>query len=178
MPIDNYYSEIARVYKVLASLFIHQPNNEVLQEVEEELEIRVEDPLSDIVEDYLKLFSETEEAVLPYESLYNYPAEEGPSLWGQVTQEVNDFYQACGLSLQEYVNLPADHLSLELLFVSYLIENEMLDELTTFFEDHIIKWVPLFCDRVSEKAQTLFFKEVARALKEIVTSDYEDLLYG
>jgi TorA maturation chaperone TorD len=178
VAIDSYHNDLAKTYKLLASVFMETPNSELLQQVSEELEIQINDRFIDIVEDYNRLFYDTEDPLLPYESLYNYNAEEGPSLWNSTTQEVSDFYEACGLVLGSSVNVPYDHIGLEFLFVSYLIENEMIDELMDFFELHIMKWVPEYCEKLEQKAQTEFLRTIARITKEVVLSDYEELSYG
>jgi TorA maturation chaperone TorD len=62
--------------------------------------------------------------------------------------------------------------------MSYLAANERIDEQRTFIEEHLIKWVPVFCDAVWEHAKTGFYKQIAILLKELVSSDYEHLRGG
>ncbi|NOX20820.1 MAG: hypothetical protein GXO99_06135 [Nitrospirae bacterium] len=176
MILDSYNKELAETYKVLANLFTTLPNDELIEQMQEELELNIKEPLDAIVEDYNRLFYGTTDTLPPIESLYVY--NKNPSTeYYQVPDIVSDFYRSCGVDLNEQLTqLPPDHIAIEFIFISYLIENNLIDELRAFFKEHIIKWVPLYCDMIQERAQTQFYKEVAAITKEIVLSDYEEIL--
>ncbi len=175
MILDSYNKELAETYKVLANLFTTLPNEELVEQMQEELELEIKEPLDAIVEDYTRLFYGPSDTLPPIESLYNY--NDTPSIWNQTTEAVSEFYRSCGVDLNEkQTELPPDHIAIEFLFISYLIENNLVDELRAFFNEHIIKWVPMYCDMMQEKAQTEFYKEIAAITKEIVLSDYEEIL--
>ncbi len=174
MILDSYNKELAETYKILANIFTTLPNEEMLEQLNEELEVEMKDPIDAVVEDYTQLFYGPTNPITPVESLYNY--EETPSYWNETTEQVAEFYRSCGLQLDDSTTeLPPDHIAIEFLFVSYLLENNMIDELRRFFKEHLIKWIPMYCDIMQERAQTDFYKELAIVTKDIVLSDYEEM---
>lgn len=174
MILDAFNKELAQTYKVLAHLFTTLPNEELIEQMQKELELDIKEPLDAIIEDYTRLFYGPSDTIPPIESLYHY--KDAPSMWNQTTESVSDFYHFCGLDLdEEQTELPPDHIAIEFLFISYLIENDMVDELRAFFDEHIMKWIPQYCDVMQEKAQTEFYKEIAAITKEIILSDYEEM---
>ncbi|NTU42488.1 MAG: hypothetical protein HGA78_05455 [Nitrospirales bacterium] len=90
------------------------------------------------------------------------------------TEEVQEFYRSVGLAMDDEVNLIPDHVSVELLFMSWLIENGLAEQEEAFMEDHLLKWLPLYCDEVRELARTGFYKDIADLLKELILTDYEE----
>ncbi|MBE9555469.1 MAG: molecular chaperone TorD, partial [Proteobacteria bacterium] len=44
-----------------------------------------------------------------------------------------------------------------------------------FVEEHLIQWVPSFCDKVMDMARMPFFKEMAKATKGFVDYERENL---
>ena len=48
----------------------------------------------------------------------------------------------------------------------YLIRNLDVKILNSFFESHIVYWIPLFCDHLYRSSNLSFYKEVAVGLKE------------
>lgn len=77
--------------------------------------------------------------------------------------------------LDEELSLPPDHLSVELIFLSYLVENELHETFRTFFEAHIMSWVPQYCDRIISSAQTGFYREALGLFKEFLEAEYNEL---
>lgn len=114
-------------------------------------------------EDFARIFK----LLPPYESLYNYPV---------VGHDVHAFYESEGLMLDEELGLPADHIGVELLFMSYLVENERLDSEKRFLEGHLLRWSPSYLDMVERTAKSQFYKDIAMLTKGFITSDYERLL--
>ncbi len=176
MVLEDYHSELAQAYRLLALLYLEGPTQDLLTEMEQYLEIDITDSLSDIKEDFTRLLWGPVAPLQPYESLYVYDPKEGPGLWGRTSQAVASAYASAGLALQEEMNFPPDHIAIEFIFVSYLIENQMVDELIDFFENHIMKWVPRFCEQLEAEASTGFFKDIARVTREIIEADYSELV--
>ncbi len=162
----------ADLYRLIGSLFLEPPTDEVLGGLEGLKDFKVEETPHEISHDFHGLFANN---VVPNcESFYNYPLGDGPRQWGRATEEVKKFYEAAGLTIDVETHLIPDHISAELFFLSWLIENEFLDEQEEFLDAHLIKWVPVFCDEVRKYAKTAFYKRVAILLKELVSSDYEN----
>ncbi len=178
MPTFQNDNEIERadLYKLVATLFLQAPTDDALVELSGIGGIKVEESAHVIGHDFHDLF--VHNTVPFYESFYNYPLSEAPKTLGSATVEVRRFYESAGLTMEEELQIVPDHISAELLFMSYLAGNERIDEQRTFIKEHLIKWVPVFCDEVWEHAKTSFYKQIAILLKELVSSDYEDLRGG
>jgi TorA maturation chaperone TorD len=75
--------------------------------------------------------------------------------------------------IDEEISIIPDHISAELLFMSYLIENGLTEHRIKFLREHLFRWVPEYCDEIQRHANSAFYKEVANILKEFILSDYE-----
>jgi TorA maturation chaperone TorD len=93
------------------------------------------------------------------------------------------FYQSFGWN-NVYMNKPADHLGVELLFLTKLIEkylllddipcrNEMKREISFYIKSCLLPWIPAWNDKVQENAQTTLYKGIGL----LILSCVEDL-YG
>jgi TorA maturation chaperone TorD len=169
--------ERADLYKLVATLFLQAPTNDVIVELGGIIGgIKIEESAHVIGHDFHDLF--VHNTVPLYDLFYNYPLGEAPKTLWRATLEVRRFYESAGLTMEEELQIVPDHISAELLFMSYLAANERIDEQRTFIEEHLIKWVPVYCDAVWEHAKTGFYKQIAILLKELVSSDYEHLRGG
>lgn len=75
--------------------------------------------------------------------------------------------------MDEDISLIPDHISAELFFMSYLVENGLSGLQQRFLEDHLSKWIPEYCGEVQKHAGTNFYKEIANILKEFILSEHE-----
>ncbi len=173
---DEENRERAEMYKLFAALFIDEPPEELIEQVREMFQLSFNETGQDIALDFANTFFGPGEHLPPYESVYNYSVGETPGLWGSVTEQVQAFYNSVGLAIDEEVNLIPDHLSAELLFMAWLIESGRGEEQEGFIEDHLVKWVPGFCDELQTHAKTEFYREVAGLLKEFILSEYEGVV--
>ena len=101
--------------------------------------------------------------------------------------EVKSFIQTSGLHFRaDWSGLP-DHISAELEFMKLLCDHEAglwggpekMDDLRlcleteeSFLSDHLMAWVPSFCDRVAERSDG-YYGEMARLTKEFLAADIE-----
>jgi TorA maturation chaperone TorD len=58
--------------------------------------------------------------------------------------------------------------------MSYLIENDFIEQQKRFLEEHLRKWIPEYCNKIYKHAKTVFYKELANLLKEFILSEYEN----
>lgn len=165
--------ERARVYRLFARLFIEEPPDELLLEIREMFGITADDLPLEIRLDFTNLFFSSGGHLRPYESFFNYPLGDKPRLWGKAAENVQSFYNSAGLMLDEQINLIPDHISAELLFMSYLVEQGLFEEQKKFVGEHLLKWIPEYCDEVQRHAATTFYKEVANFLKEFILSEHK-----
>lgn len=175
MELYNEQIERARLYKLFSSLFMEEPTEEVLLQLREMFEMKFDDTPGEVAMDFRNLFLNPTAHLSPHESFYNYSLEETPKLWGKATEEVQAFYRSVGLTIDEEAALIPDHAAMELLFMSYLVENGLIEQQRTFMEDHLFRWIPDYCDEVGKHARTAFYREIAVLLREFVVSDHEEL---
>ena len=91
----------------------------------------------------------------------------------KITESVTGAYYGAGLTFEEEYELVPDHISLEFLFMSYLIDINNRELQGKFLEEHIANWVPYFCDEVSKQAKTLFYREIAGITKDFIELEYK-----
>jgi TorA maturation chaperone TorD len=167
---------------VLSDLGV-QLRSDFLQKPEEEL-------LDDLAVEYAGLFLGPGGHISPHESVHHQRGD-GHSglLWGESTAEVKKFIESTGLSYDsEYTGLP-DHISVELEFMQQLTlreeeawKEEDKDGATNclkiekkFLEEHLIRWIPIFCEKVIELAELPFYREMAALTKNFIEFDRKDM---
>lgn len=126
--------------------------------------------------------------VTPYESVYADTSRDAKGrpihlTFGPSTRKVQEFYKKIGLQISsDYTELP-DYIGLELACMEYLCSREAeLDSGSKdthnvrcyqkqFLTEHLICWVPQLCQRIKNKAQTRFYRDLAEATDEFVMHD-------
>lgn len=158
-------SERAESYRILADLFFEPPDAETLRSIKEDLELDSKESEHDILADFDDLFVYPGGKLPPLESLHA----EGKN----ITESVTRAYYSAGLTFEEEYELVPDHISLEFLFMSYLIDINNRELQGKFLEEHIANWVPYYCDAVSKQANTLFYREIAGIARDFVELEHE-----
>ncbi|MDA8242230.1 MAG: molecular chaperone TorD family protein [Nitrospiraceae bacterium] len=160
-------NERAEAYRILADLFAAPPDSDRLQTIQEDFGLESKESEQDVLADFNDLFLYPGGKIPPLESLYS----EGDS----IAESVEAFYYRSGLAFEEEYELVPDHISLEFLFMSYIIDinNHELQE--KFLEEHVANWVPYYCEEVIGQAQTLFYREIAEIARDFIRDEYEGL---
>ena len=83
-------------------------------------------------------------------------------------------YAKAGLTIEKEFELIPDHLYLELLFMSYLIETSKYELQKLFLREHLLNWVPYYCDELLKEAKTVFYREVAAITRDFLISESEE----
>jgi TorA maturation chaperone TorD len=135
--------------------------------------------LKDLRDDFNRLF-ESKGLMLapPYESIYK-PFIETSANAGTVS----DFYNSYGWVSKYKAEISDDHLGVELLFLTILVEKylilddqvcliEIRNEIRRFIEQHIFPWIPLWNDKMQESANTLCYKGIATLIYACVQDIY------
>lgn len=161
--------ERVELYRLFAFLFMNIPDRELIEEFEQILGTELNETYEDICNDYIELFSDGK--VPNYESYYREILYKDIPLNLEL-DDVQHFYWSVGVAIDEEFDLPPDHISMELLFMGYLIEQGLKDQEIEFLR-RLYEWIPLFCDTLYENAKTDFHKEVALALKDFIISEVE-----
>jgi TorA maturation chaperone TorD len=124
-------------------------------------------------EDYLRLFARQLPALAPaYESQYN---KKIIARSGYDSSSVTEFYNSYGWQSKFKGKIDDDHLGIELLFLTLLIDKylvlddeacrgEMRNEILRFINHHILSWVPEWNKKVQTYANTLSFKGIGNLI--------------
>ncbi len=149
-------------------------------------EAREEELLEWLAVEYTRLFLGPGPHINPYESVQR---GEG-RYWGDTTVEALEFFRRCGFDLGgEFTGMP-DHLSVELEFMSRLSAQEAdrwekgdregalrhLELQRAFLREHLLTWVPSFCQKVAEQAEEEFYRNFASLTREVLLSEARELL--
>ena len=137
--------------------------------------------------DYTKLFMGPYQVLAPpYGSVY---LENARIVMGDSTMDAKHRYQEAGLNLT--MKEPPDHVAIELEFMYFLVYREVeaiindnetnialyLKKQKDFLQNHLGKWVSEFTDNVSANTEMVFYQDVARITKSLVTEDLTQLSY-
>jgi TorA maturation chaperone TorD len=144
----------------------------------------VDDKLNNInamKEDYLILFTGTGIPLAPpFESVYK---SKDHLIFDKQTVEVREFYDQYGWQSKFKGKIPDDHLGIELLFLTLMIEKyiefddvvcekEMKNEIRRFIDEHILSWVPRWNQNVQEHSKTLGYKGIGTLIYACIEDLY------
>lgn len=148
-----------------------------------------EQVLEDLAVEYCRLFIGPGKHFPPYESVHRgeFVAGTGEKglLMGEAAMEVSKFVKECGLEFDaSYRGLP-DHLGVELELMGQLtaweasswLEEDLEDAHTAldlqdrFMSEHLMRWVPGFCQKLADASEVPFYRDVALLTKEFAVSD-------
>jgi len=122
----------------------------------------------------------------PYESVY---VERG-LVMGESSVKVSEEYAKAGVTIpNQHKGEPPDHIGFELDFMRHLCCKEAqawksnafchaiksLEKQKKFIDEHLIKWVPNFCDEVLKEAKIEFYKGIAKITKSFVQFDFDNI---
>lgn len=96
-------------------------------------------------------------------------------IYQEQTMQVRAWYRKFGLQAENFQHEPDDHVGLEMAFLAHLarlgleaLEAQntaalecLLDAQRGFLVEHVLQWVPEWCDQVEEQASTGFFRGLA-----------------
>jgi putative dimethyl sulfoxide reductase chaperone len=159
--------ELAKLHeggKILRSFFDQLTTNKIGKEIKE----------------YQRLFiGPGPVAAPPWESYYR---SREHLLFEEWTYQVRNFYHHNGLQYIKENNEPDDHLLLELEFIEILtdlsssesnVENviELLSTAIDFLKNHLMVWIPYFCERVIEATNSPLYLGAAMLLEDFLNDD-------
>jgi len=165
MIISDENGERSEAYRILSDLYSGPPKEEDLQSIKADLELKSAEGIDEIRSDFDALFLFPGGTRPPIESLFLSQAGTPPA------RLVEDFYAQAGLTIEEEMEMIPDHLSLEFLFMSYLVNIKNADLQDKFLEEHLMKWVPYYCEEVKREAKTVFYKEIAGITEDFLDSE-------
>lgn len=198
---SNIYGLLAVIYNREPTIStLRQIKNPQFLEVLSDLEIQLEDDflnqpeeklIEDLAVEYTRLFLGPGKHISPHESVHH-ERDDGDwgRLWGKSTVEVKKFIEASGLEYKsEYSGLP-DHISVELEFMQKVTEREAqawegkdkagalycLKIEKKFVDEHLKKWIPIFCNKVITETESSFYKEMAKLTKSFIGFEKKEII--
>jgi len=146
--------------------------------------------IEDLAVEYARLFLGPGKHISPHESVHH-QREDGDwgTLWSAATVEVKKFIEATGLNYQpDYKGFP-DHISVEFELMEALARREAQawaesDEAIArncvtvqkkFLEEHLIQWIPDFCENVTQQTELPFYRAVAELTRSFIDFENKEL---
>lgn len=149
------------------------------------------DPITELAVDFAKIFLgagvlEKELASSPYESVYT-------SRERLIMQDARDkvltIYRLNGVDKIKGFDVPEDHISIELEFMAHLCKEtihasengedekarQLIETQRSFIKDHLLNWIPLFCEEINQFSLTDFYRGVALLTLSFLNMDKEML---
>lgn len=132
-------------------------------------------------EDYVELFTgEGKPLAPPFESVY---INADALIPGRQTSEVKEFYKSYGWESRYNGKIPDDHLGVELLFLTLMVEKllemdddfcntEMRNEIRRYIKQHLMSWIPDWNKNVQRHAITLSYKGIGTLIQACVEDLY------
>ncbi len=151
-------------------------------------------PRTQLVEDlnleYTRLFFGPGSYLSPHESMHvETRFSESNAFWGAQTVAVKKFMEAVGLKTGDSFTGMPDHISAEFEFMQRLLLKEVeawakedhglgtniLKIEKRFYEEHLSRWVPTFCDKVIDESGHPFCKQFCEVTKGFMDFEKETL---
>jgi TorA maturation chaperone TorD len=136
--------------------------------------------------EYAALFLGPGGHVSPHESVH---VEDGGQLLGEATIAVKNYIEACGFKYDPDNHALPDHISTELEFLAEVTrqeavawqENELAKALNClefereFFDRHLGRWAPTFCQRVLERAELPFYRRIIELARNFLDDEVGEI---
>jgi len=197
---SSIYGFLAAIYRQeLTSELLQQMKDRRFQEILSTLGIELtngffkkpeKELLENLAVDYAYLFIGPGKHISPHESVHHKKdGVQSGQLWGELTTQVKNIIESSGLEYESaYTGLP-DHISVELEFMQHVVQREAQawkadDDKTAllclknekkFVDEHLIHWIPEFCEKVIKAAESPFYKEMARLTRSFIEFDEQEL---
>jgi TorA maturation chaperone TorD len=131
--------------------------------------------LDELAADYASIYLNHGIGVSPLESVWT--DEDGLVCQDSMFQ-VRQWYESHGLRVPDWRKRPDDHLVYQLQFVAHLLRSQEKDRLelaATFLDEHLLRWLSRFSERVLSRCETPWFAGVA-AITAAYVEALRDLL--
>ena len=197
---SNVYGLLATVYgKEVTLEFLRQIKDPQFMGVLSDMGLELErdffekpelELLEELAVEYAALFLGPGKHIPPHESVHHKRSDgDWGKLWGKATVEVKKFIESAGLDYKEaYTGLP-DHISVEFEFMQQvtLREEQALNEgdkegalyclkmEKKFMEEHLFRWIPIFCEKIISRAELSFYREMAALTNNFIQFENEEL---
>lgn len=165
--------ELAADLRLLADLHATELTQERIKELQtidfpgvQALSIGLTDALLDeLASDFADIYLHGKFHSSPQESVW---LDDEELVCQQPMFDVREWYARHGLAVPNWRKMADDHLVNELLFVAYLLDKafaendkQVLAELARFMDEHLLRWLLPFGQRVSQRCATAFYATLA-----------------
>lgn len=138
--------------------------------------------IEDLAVEYARLFVGPGQHISPHESVHLKNEEGGGLLWGEATAKVKKFIESSGFEYRsDYHGMP-DHIGVEFEFMAEIAKQEAeaweeedwdrarhcLKIEKRFLDEHLVQWVPLFCEEIISYAELPFYREMGKLTKKFI----------
>lgn len=179
-------------FGLLSSMYLCKPSKEALENWKRALaedttifladlkraisgiDLNSEEEVENLLSEYTRLFVGPYKLPCPpWESVYTSPKK---LMMQDAADQVRALYEGAGLTINSAEVMP-DHIGAELNFFALLLQrmNSKTDAKDDYpriteklLDEHLLKWVPDFTKDMEEAAETLFYKELARATRKVI----------
>ncbi len=172
-PEDDFFEKLPDIEDVVVDVLRkNYDSQELVKQFSEAVDELRELPPEELQAEHTRLFINSFPTLPcpPYESAYREML-----LMGDYTEEVSKYYSLYNLEIPE--DLP-DHISYELDFMRFLLEEGDESLAKEFFEEHIIQWVPDFIEDLRNESRLKFYKFVADFLADFLEREKEAFNVG
>jgi TorA maturation chaperone TorD len=132
--------------------------------------------LDALAADYADIYLTYKLRVSPCESVW---LDEDGLIMQEPMFQIREWYKKYGLAAQNWRERTDDHLVLQLHFVSHLIGSgagtAQLAEAARFLDEHLLRWIHPFAERVASRSATPFYAGLA-ALTAMYVEELRELL--
>jgi TorA maturation chaperone TorD len=139
--------------------------------------------------EFTRLFIGPDSHISAHESIFADMDNGVSALWGETTVAVKNFIETTGLDYKPEFNGVPDHISVELEFMQKLAAWEAdkwqqndrenaefcLKVQRMFLEQHLLAWLPQFCDVVMAQADIRFYAGVAELTKNFLEFEQQSI---
>ena len=197
---SSIYGFLAAVYRQeLTSELLQQMKAQQFQEVLSNLGVKLnngffqnseKELLENLAIEYTRLFVGPGKHISPHESVHHQKeGVQSGQLWGELTGQVKNIIESSGLEYKsEYTGMP-DHISVELEFMQQVVQREAqaweadddetalrcLKNEKKFVDEHLLGWIPDFCEKVSTAAEMPFYREMAGLTRSFIEFEKQEL---
>ena len=132
--------------------------------------------LDELAADYASIYLNHNISASPEESVW---LDEDSLMCQQSMFQVRSWYESHGLEIPDWRLRPDDHLVYELQFIAFLLKRdeqmETLEKTATFMDEHLLRWLGNFGERVLVRCDTPYFAGIA-ALTAAYCEELRDIL--
>ncbi len=132
--------------------------------------------LDELAADYASIYLNYNIGASPEESVW---LDEDSLICQNAMFQVRQWYESYGLEAPDWRTRPDDHLVYQLQFIAHLLEldeeHHTLEQAARFMDEHLLRWLGSFAERVMQRCDTPWFAGAA-GLTAAYTEELRDFL--